>query len=102
MAQSQVNIGQSGPLAWESSGYAGEIPSSEIWRWSPVAPGSPEPPAQTNPGAATKITQVLVAWRAAESRLQDFLEASPMRTLARSEVARLRAEYQRLFALAIR
>jgi hypothetical protein len=106
MAQSLATIpyvGEAGGLReWPTPAHAGEIPSMEIWSWTPVAPTRPEPQVRANPGAAPKITQVLAAWRAAEHLLQDLLEASPMRTLARSEVARLRAEYQRLFAQAIR
>jgi len=106
MAQSLASIpwvGEAGGLPdWESPGYAGEISSIEIWSWRPIAPVKPLAPAQAKPEAPPKITQVLADWRAAEHRLQDLVEASPMRTLVRSDIARLRAEYQRLFALALR
>lgn len=94
MAQSLASIpyiGEAGGLRdWESPG------------WRPVAPARSAQQPQTALGAATRISQVLTAWRAAENRLQGLLEASPMRILVRSDIERLRAEYQRLFALAIR
>jgi hypothetical protein len=110
MAQSLASIpyiGEAGGLRdWESPAFGAEIPPIAIWSWHPVAPAisTQQPPQQrqASQGAATRITQVLTAWRAAENRLQGLLEASPMRTIVRSEVERLRAEYQRLFALAIR
>jgi hypothetical protein len=48
------------------------------------------------------MSQLLDRWRAAERRLDDLVEASPLRTMVRSEIARLKAEYQRLFARANR
>jgi hypothetical protein len=48
------------------------------------------------------MAQLLATWRAAERQLENLVEASPMRTLVRSQTAQARAEYQRLFALALR
>ena len=43
------------------------------------------------------VAQLLAAWRSAERQLGELIEASPMRTLVRAEVARLRADYHRVF-----
>lgn len=87
---------------------------------SPATPGGPgqvwadlggwplnAPPAHTASGASelrvrVEVAQVLGAWRAAERQLQGLLEASPMRTRVTARVARLRAEYHRLVAQALR
>ena len=96
-------VGEAGGLRdWDVSADVTEIRSIEMWSWRPVAPTLPESPADHYLGAARRITAVLTAWRAAELRLQDQLEESPVRTQVRSDIAKLRAEYQRLFAKARR
>jgi len=55
------------------------------------APLVPSPPART-------AAQALTAWRAAERRVQNLDEHTREWAVARAEVGRIRAEYQRLFA----
>ena len=86
MAQSQLSahaLGEAGGAAhWSAS--------------QPSFTGVTKAPARID------IPQVLSAWRAAERQLAAHIEASPMRSLIQSEITRLRAEYQRLFAQANR
>lgn len=102
MAQSQLaapSLGNTdGSALWESPGAAGEQPL-DIWARLPM-PQAAQPSIAVTPAPdRTDISHVLAAWRAAERQLDEHLEASPMRALIQSEIARWRAEYQRLFAL---
>lgn len=105
MAQSQVIatwMGEAGGSAhWEPSGAVGEQPL-DIWSRLPDQSVVQQPIASTHQAQELEIAHVLSAWRAAERQLDDLVEASPMRFVVLSEIARLRAEYQRLFAQAMR
>lgn len=105
MAQSQVaapSLGDaSGSGLWESPGAVGEQPL-DIWARLPMPRATQPSIAVTVAPDRTDISQVLSAWRAAERQLDEHLEASPIRALIQSEIARLRAEYQRLFAHKVR
>lgn len=105
MAQSQVTIptvGASGGTApWDYVGGFGEQ-ALNIWSRLPATPVSQPSTTVTQKPERTDIPHVLSAWRAAERRLADHSEASPMRFAVLSEIARLRAEYQRMFAQAMR
>jgi hypothetical protein len=105
MAQSQVTVptvgAPGGAAPWDYVGGFGEQ-ALEIWSRLPATPVSQPPAAVTQKLERTDIPHVLSAWRAAERRLADHIEASPMRSAVLSEIARLRAEYQRLFAQAMK
>lgn len=105
MAQSQLTApwpGEAGGIAnWDSTGSVGEQPL-DIWSQLPQTPVAQPSIAVAETPDRTDIAHVLSAWRAAERRLDEHIEASPMRSLIQSEIARLRAEYQRLFAQAMR
>ena len=105
MAQSQVTTPSVGALGgaapWDYVGGFNEQ-ALDIWSRLPATPISQPSAAVTQKPARTEIPQVLAAWRAAERRLADHIEASPVRLAVLSEIARLRAEYQRLFAQAMR
>lgn len=86
---------------WEPIGAVGE-PPIDIWSRLTKRHGSaPSTEIRLTPAHA-QIANVLSRWRAAEMLLADHIEASPMRSLLQSEIARLRLEYQRLFAQALR
>lgn len=101
MAQSHPSApapGQAGAEAhWEPVGSQGDEPAS-IWSQTPPPPVMRPSIAVTESPVDTDLAQVLSEWRAAERRLDEHIEASPMRSLLQSEIARLRAEYQSLFA----
>lgn len=105
MAQSQLAApslgGAEGSALWESPGAVGEQPL-DIWSQLPTPRATQPSVAVTVAPDRTDISHVLSAWRAAERQLDEHLEASPMRALIQSEIARWRAEYQRLFALKAR
>jgi hypothetical protein len=105
MAQSPVSSTQVQPglgQDWGISSVGTGASWADISDWPRMARAAPLSSGATNPRARAEIAQVLAAWRAAERRLQDLLEASPMRIMVSSEIAKLRAEYQRLFARAMR
>ena len=81
------------PIPAGASAGLADMPAVAIWAERLTAPELPQQLA---------ISRVLDSWRAAERLLDGLIEASPMRTLILSEVARLRTEYQRLFARALK
>ncbi len=105
MAQSQVTtppLGAPGGAApWDYVGGVGEH-SIDIWSPLPQTPVAQPPSTVARKPDHAEIGHVLTEWRAAERRLEDLGEASPMRFAVLSEISRLRAEYQRLFAQAVR
>jgi hypothetical protein len=105
MAQSQLSapsLGEAGGAGhWDSTGTVDEQPI-DVWSRLPGAHTSETPAAATEGPLGTSIGQVLSAWRAAERQLDALVEASPMRFVVLSDIARLRAEYQRLVAQAMR
>ena len=71
--------------------------------WASIGwPSTAQRQPATLPAAKVDVHGVLASWRAAERRLANLLEASPMRTLVRAEVARLRAEYHQIFEERVR
>ncbi len=90
-----------GSTQWERSGAVGESPI-DIWSRLPTSRAPQPTMTVTRATNQTDVEHVLAAWRAAERRLHDLVGASPLRTMVRTEVARARAEYHRLFALAMR
>ena len=105
MAQSQLSppwpgeVG--GSAAWEPADGTGDQPL-DIWSQLPQAATTHLATCVTDQPDRTDIYLVLSAWRAAERRLADHVEASPMRFAVLAEIAQLRAEYHRLFAQALR
>lgn len=105
MAQSQVTSPSVGALAgaapWDNGGG---VSAQLIDIWGQLPSASLAQPLTTIALKAdpTQIPRVLSAWRAAERRLADHIEASPVRFAILSEIARLRIEYHRLSALATR
>lgn len=101
MAQSQLAAGSlgdsDGSALWESPGSVGEQPP-DIWSRLPTTSLNQPSTTIAHEPDRTAIGPVLAAWRAAERQLDEHIEASPMRALIQSEIARLRAEYQLLFA----
>ena len=104
MAQSQVSapaLGDAGGSAlWDSPGVL--VEPLDIWSRLPTTPLTQPSATVADTRDRTEIGQVLTAWRAAERQLDEHIEASPMRALIQSEIVRLRAEYQRLFAQKVR
>lgn len=104
MANSQLAPslgGTNGPAPWDPQGNVGDQPL-DIWTRLPSAPATQPSIAVAVEPDRTDISHVLSAWRAAERQLDEHVEASPMRALLQSEIARWRAEYQRLFVLKAR
>ena len=105
MAQSQLSAPWPGEVggsaAWEPAGAISDQPL-DIWSQLPQAPITHLAISVTDQPDRTDISLVLSAWRAAERRLADHIEASPIRFAVLSEIAQLRAEYHRLFAQAMR
>lgn len=105
MGQSELSAPSLGEVDrathWEPSGSVGE-PAIDIWSRLPTPQA--DQPTMTASRAANRasIEHVLSAWRAAERQLGEEIEASPARSLIQAEIARLRLEYQRLFAQALR
>ena len=93
MGLTHTTVPPNRPLPADASAGIADMPAVGTWGTPPTAPELPQQLA---------ISHVLDSWRAAERRLDGLVEASPLRTLTLSEVARLRAEYQRLFARALR
>lgn len=100
MELSALSLGDVGRAPqWEPSGAVGESPI-DIWSRLPTPQAAQPTMTVTRATYQTSIEHVLSAWRAAERQLDEYIEASPMRSLIQSEIARLRLEYQRLFAQA--
>jgi hypothetical protein len=104
LAQSQLTVlslGEGGGAGyWEPTDAVG-VQTIEIWSRLPSRQPSPPSLNVVLRPARTDIGHVLAEWRAAQGRLDEHIEASPMRSFIESEISRLRAEYHRLFALAL-
>jgi hypothetical protein len=102
MAQSHLSAspaGKAGAVAhWEPADAQRQQPS-DAWTRTPAAPPARPPVAVAVTPDDSNLVQVLAAWRAAERRLDEHIEASPMRALLQAQVERLRVQYQRLFTL---
>ena len=105
MAESQVTTSSvsalGGAAPWVYEGGVDEQPI-DIWSRLRPAPVDTPPTIVIERPDRTEMSRVLAAWRASERSLEDHIETSPMRTLIRAEIDRLRARYQWLFTQAMR